>query len=74
MPAAADNTVIEAPVTSWDDAVPLGNGMLGGLFWGEGTTLRLSLDRGDLWDERTHGDAEWWRKNPWSSITESSIS
>lgn len=70
MPAAADNTVIQAPVTSWEDAVPLGNGLLGGLFWGEENTLRLSLDRGDLWDERPHGDPDWWRKNPWSSITE----
>jgi alpha-L-fucosidase 2 len=26
---------------------------MGGLLWGEGDTLRLSLDRGDLWDTRT---------------------
>ncbi len=69
-PAAADNTAIQAPVSSWEDAVPLANGLLGGLFWGEANTLRLSLDRGDLWDERTHGDPDWWRKNPWSAITE----
>jgi alpha-L-fucosidase 2 len=35
---------------------------MGGLLWGSGNTLRLSLDRGDLWDERTNGEAEWWKK------------
>ena len=41
-----------APIATWDEAVPLGNGLLGGLLWGGDGTLRLSLDRGDLWDER----------------------
>lgn len=43
---------LSAPISTWDEALPLGNGLLGGLLWGEGGTLRLSLDRGDLWDER----------------------
>jgi alpha-L-fucosidase 2 len=43
---------LEAPITNWDEAIPLGNGLLGGLLWGEAGLLRLSLDRGDLWDER----------------------
>jgi len=42
---------LQAPVTTWDEAIPLGNGMLGGLLWGKGNTINLSLDRGDLWDE-----------------------
>jgi len=46
------NLELTAPITRWDEAIPLGNGLLGGLLWGEGNTLRLSLDRGDLWDER----------------------
>lgn len=46
------NLKLSAPIKTWDEAVPLGNGLLGGLLWGEGGTLRLSLDRGDLWDER----------------------
>ena len=45
--------MLRAPVDKWDEAVPLGNGLLGGLLWGEGQTIRLSLDRGDLWDLRT---------------------
>jgi len=36
------------------DAIPLGNGLSGGLLWGSGTNVYLSLDRGDLWDSRPH--------------------
>lgn len=43
-----------APVDRWDEAIPLGNGLTGGLLWGEGNEIRLSLDRGDLWDNRAH--------------------
>ena len=32
--------------------MPLGNGMLGALVWGDGHPLTLSLDRADLWDLR----------------------
>lgn len=51
-PDASMNLKLSAPIKTWDEAIPLGNGLLGGLLWGEGGTLRLSLDRGDLWDER----------------------
>lgn len=43
---------LTAPIATWDEALPLGNGLLGGLLWGGDGTLRLSLDRDDLWDER----------------------
>ncbi len=59
---AADDPMrleLSAPITAWDEAVPLGNGLLGGLLWGEGSTIRLSLDRGDLWDERPAKDMPW---------------
>ncbi len=36
----------------WDEAIPLGNGMLGALVWQKQGKLGLSLDRADLWDER----------------------
>jgi len=42
---------LTAPITTWDEAIPLGNGMLGGLLWGQDNTINLSLDRGDLWEE-----------------------
>ena len=44
--------VLKAPIATWDEAIPLGNGLTGGLLWGQGNTINLSLDRGDLWDER----------------------
>lgn len=52
LPSDALDLKLKAPINTWDEAVPLGNGLLGGLLWGQGNTLRLSLDRGDLWDLR----------------------
>ncbi len=43
------------PRRRWDEALPLGNGLLGVLVWQDGDTLTLSLDRADLWDERRPG-------------------
>jgi alpha-L-fucosidase 2 len=40
------------PATVWDEALPLGNGTMGALIWGDGSPLRISLDRSDLWDLR----------------------
>lgn len=40
------------PVTTWDEAIPLGNGIIGALLWGDGHPIRISLDRADLWDLR----------------------
>lgn len=50
---------LDAPIATWDEAIPLGNGLLGGLLWGEAGTIRLSLDRGDLWDERPADGMPW---------------
>ena len=44
--------VLTAPIATWDEAIPLGNGLTGGLLWGGEGKINLSLDRGDLWDER----------------------
>lgn len=52
LPDAAHNLRFETPVTVWDEALPLGNGLLGALVWGDGTPLKISLDRTDLWDLR----------------------
>ncbi|MBL7849209.1 MAG: hypothetical protein JNL40_17205, partial [Cyclobacteriaceae bacterium] len=40
----------------WDEALPLGNGMVGALVWEKDGKLRLSLDRADLWDLRPTAD------------------
>jgi len=42
----------KTPAMVWDEAMPLGNGLLGALVWGDGRPLRISLDRTDLWDLR----------------------
>lgn len=42
----------DPPATRWDEGLPLGNGMLGALVWGDGEPLRISIDRADLWDLR----------------------
>ena len=46
---------LKSPIERWDEAIMLGNGMLGVLLWGNSRKIRLSLDRGDLWDERDNG-------------------
>ena len=56
---------LAAPIGSWDEAIPLGNGLMGGLLWGEKDTIHLGLDRGDLWDERTYGPKQWWKSQTW---------
>lgn len=40
------------PSQTWDEAIPLGNGLLGALVWGDSAPLKISLDRTDLWDLR----------------------
>jgi alpha-L-fucosidase 2 len=55
---------LTATIDTWDEAIPLGNGLIGGLLWGRDQTIRLSLDRGDLWDTRlqdefTRSDCTW---------------
>ena len=47
-----DGVTVQAVMNKLDEAIPLGNGLLGGLLWGSESTIRLSLDRGDLWDTR----------------------
>ena len=37
---------------SWDEGIPLGNGLIGALIWQRDSVLRMSLDRADLWDLR----------------------
>ncbi len=53
---------LPAPIDTWDEAVPLGNGLVGALLWGRDRVVRLSLDRGDLWDLRLpeiYGRSDW---------------
>ena len=47
-----NDMVFNELAVSWDEAVPLGNAMLGSLVWEREGMLRFSLDRADLWDLR----------------------
>jgi alpha-L-fucosidase 2 len=46
------NLYFDSLATQWDEAMPLGNGILGALIWEKNKVLRFSLDRADLWDSR----------------------
>jgi alpha-L-fucosidase 2 len=52
LPRPEHGLSFDTPVSVWDEALPLGNGNLGALVWGDGHPLRISLDRTDLWDLR----------------------
>ena len=43
---------LTAPIDRWDEAIALGNGLTGALLWGDRHSIKLSLDRGDVWDNR----------------------
>ncbi|HVZ57603.1 MAG TPA: glycoside hydrolase N-terminal domain-containing protein [Chitinophagaceae bacterium] len=51
-PGPQDNLSFDSLATRWDEGMPLGNGWLGALVWKHGPSLRFSLDRADLWDDR----------------------
>ncbi len=51
-PVSNHKLVFNKLASTWDEAIPLGNGMLGALIWQKGDNLRFSLDRADLWDLR----------------------
>ncbi|MBT4400430.1 MAG: hypothetical protein HOD37_13200 [Bacteroidetes bacterium] len=50
---SSHNLIYNDLATTWDEALPLGNGELGVLIWGKEGKLRFSLDRSDLWDLRS---------------------
>lgn len=41
-------------INNWDEAIPLGNGHLGGLLFGDNDHIFLNLDCSSLWDLRTN--------------------
>jgi alpha-L-fucosidase 2 len=50
------------PINRWDEGIPLGNGLLGAIIWGDSREIVLSLDQATLWDERTpeaYGRKNW---------------
>ncbi|PWJ56627.1 glycosyl hydrolase family 65 [Dyadobacter jejuensis] len=51
-PTQSHNLHFDALATTWDEGIPLGNGMVGALIWQKEGKLRFSLDRADIWDLR----------------------
>ncbi|MHC1750128.1 MAG: glycoside hydrolase N-terminal domain-containing protein [Cellulosilyticaceae bacterium] len=51
LPSKCHNLKFGKTISRWDEAIMLGNGHVGCLIWGESNALRLSLDRGDIWDK-----------------------
>ena len=79
MPGRELDLKFPALAGTWDEAIPVGNGMLGALIWEKGGRLRFSLDRADLWDLRPMENLdrpEWryswvkeqWEKNNYSAV------
>ena len=52
LPQAEHGLHYTDPAMVWDEAMPLGNGILGALVWSDGAPVKISLDRTDLWDLR----------------------
>ncbi len=50
--ASDSDLVFTSLAASWDEAIPLGNAVVGSLVWEKEGSLRMSLDRTDLWDLR----------------------
>jgi alpha-L-fucosidase 2 len=81
LPGSGSDMKFTGLARSWDEAIPLGNGMLGELVWEKEGRLRFSLDRADLWDLRPMENLdkpEWkyswvkeqWQKNNYSLVQE----
>ncbi len=45
---------IQKHVNRWDEGLPLGNGKIGTLIWGECNKLNITLDRADIWENKLH--------------------
>lgn len=46
-----DKLIIDGKIKQWVEGMPIGNGNIGGLLFGDGKKLVLSLDKGDIWDK-----------------------
>lgn len=51
-PNQSHNLYFDSLAMTWDEGIPLGNGMVGALIWKKEDRLRFSLDRADIWDMR----------------------
>jgi alpha-L-fucosidase 2 len=52
LPPSECNLFLSSPLVDWYEGIPLGNGQLGALIWGQENQIIVKLDRLDIWDER----------------------
>jgi hypothetical protein len=45
---AQHDLICEVPPREWEEGIPLGNGDMGALVWGDGDPLRITLDKYDV--------------------------
>jgi alpha-L-fucosidase 2 len=45
--------IYERAPQQWIDGLPIANGALGAMIWGDGKPLRFTLDSYDIWEQRT---------------------
>ncbi len=50
---AQHDLVYEVAPREWEEGIPLGNGDMGALVWGDGGPLRITLDKYDVWETRS---------------------
>jgi alpha-L-fucosidase 2 len=50
---AQHDLIYEAAPREWEEGIPLGNGDMGALVWGDGAPLRFTLDKYDVWETRS---------------------
>lgn len=48
-----NDLVYERPARVWHDGIPIANGLIGAMIWGDGQPLRFTLDSYDVWERRT---------------------
>ena len=47
--------VYNSAIERWLDGIPMANGDIGGVLWGDGNPLRMTLDKYDVWELRRSG-------------------
>jgi alpha-L-fucosidase 2 len=50
---AQHDLIYEVAPREWEEGIPLGNGDMGALVWGNGAPLRITLDKYDVWETRS---------------------
>ncbi|MHA1846986.1 MAG: glycosyl hydrolase family 95 catalytic domain-containing protein [Promethearchaeota archaeon] len=58
----------EKPPVKWLDGIFLGNGDAGAMIWGDGSPLKVTLDKMDFWEERFAPEWKFGPEHNWQDI------